>query len=69
MEILGNTQDQFPRLHNLDKHEMYKTAFCRSTGNYVKLIKYNKRLRYYEVESISGERFSAGLNDLERFVL
>jgi hypothetical protein len=51
------------------KYEMYKTAFCRSTGQFVKLIKYHSRFNYYEVESICGERFNCGLNDLERFTL
>ena len=71
MEQLSDSQDQFPYCHNLNrtKNEMYKTAFWNSIGQFVKLVKYHKRFNYYDVETPSGEKGRAFINELSRFCL
>jgi len=51
------------------KYELYKTAFSTSIGQFVKLVKFHKRFNYYDVETPSGEKGCAFINELTRFCL
>jgi len=53
----------------MTKQELYTTAFWISIGQYVRLVKYHKRFKYYDVLTPSGEKGSAFLHELTNFVL
>jgi hypothetical protein len=51
------------------KKEMYQTARWEKTDEYVKLNKYHKYGDYYDITTISGEKYSVFAAELTDYCL
>lgn len=51
------------------KWELFKTAFWPERGEFVALEKFHKYGNYYDIRTISGERFRVLASEMENYVL
>lgn len=52
-----------------NKYHYYKTALWLKTNEYVALEKYHSYGNFYDIKTITGERFRVFVNELSEFVL